>query len=95
MPRLAPHPDGGWLALYFGFGADTEESQSVGLARSTDGFSWACASNEPILETEDIPGSTRVHSFALLTAESAPQRLLVESLVPDGSELWLAELLVQ
>ena len=41
---------------------------------------------------DDIPGSTRVHSFAWLTAEGALPRLLVESLAADGSELWLAEL---
>ena len=92
MPRMAPHPDGGWLALYMGFGADTEESQALGLARSPDGTSWSCGSSVPILEMGDIPGSTRVHSFALLSADGGPQRMLVESLVPDGSELWLAEL---
>ena len=92
MPRLAAHPDGGWRALYGGFGDDAEESMALGLAHSTDGATWTCASTEPVLEAEDIPESTRLHSYALLTAVAGAPRLLVESLVDDRSELWLAEL---
>jgi hypothetical protein len=92
MPRLAADPAGGWLALYGGFGEDAEESMALGIARSADGTSWTCASAEPVLEVADLPDSTRLHSYALITGSTAASRLLVESLVDDRSELWLAEL---
>ncbi len=94
MPRMAAHPDGGWLALYGGFGEDEEESMALGIARSDDGTTWTCGSPEPVLEVDDIPDSTRLHSYALLTAATGALRLLVESLVEDRSELWLAQLRV-
>ncbi len=92
MPRLAAHPDGGWIALYAGFGDEPDASMAVGLARSTDGVAWSCAAAEPILEVGDIPGSERIHSYALLAGDGDTPRLLVESLVGNQSELWLAEL---
>ena len=93
MPRLAAHPNGGWVALYGGFSADAEAGMSIGLARSTDGLAWGCGSSGPVLERADIPGSELIHSYALLAGEGdAPMRLLVESLVDDQSALWLAEL---
>ncbi|HEX6128941.1 MAG TPA: hypothetical protein VF071_07980 [Candidatus Limnocylindria bacterium] len=92
MPRLAPHPSGGWVALYGGFGEETDQSMALGLARSTDGQAWTCASADPALEMADIPGSTRLHSYALLAGGEEPPRLLIESLVAERSELWLAEL---
>jgi hypothetical protein len=91
MPRVAPHPDGGWFAVYGGFGDDAEASMALGLARSADGAAWECAAAEPILEVGDIPGSTRLHSYALLAGDGTT-RLLVESLVSERSELWLANL---
>jgi hypothetical protein len=91
MPRMAWHPAGGWFALYGGFGDDIEDRMALGMARSTDGTSWTCASAEPILEDEAIPGSTGIHSYALLASDGEEPRLLVESLVDGGSELWLAE----
>jgi hypothetical protein len=92
MPRVAADPDGGWLALYGGFGDDADESMALGIARSADGRTWTCASAEPFLQANDIPDSTRLHSYALLTSGTGAPRLLVESLVDDRSELWLAEL---
>lgn len=92
MPRLAADPDGGWMALYGGFGDEADASMAVGLARSTDGVAWTCASTEPVLDVADIPGSERVHSYVLLAGEGTAPRLLVESLVANRSELWLAEL---
>jgi hypothetical protein len=92
MPRIAAHPDGGWIALYGGFGEETDASMAVGLARSTDGAAWTCAAAEPILEVDDVPGSERIHSYALLAGEGEVLHLLVESLVANTSELWLAEL---
>jgi hypothetical protein len=91
MPRIAAHPDGGWIALYGGFGDETDASMAIGLARSPDGAAWTCAAAEPILEIGDIPASERIHSYALLAGEGQV-RLLVESLVANQSELWLAEL---
>lgn len=92
MPRVAAHPDGGWLALYGGFGEDTDESMALGIARSTDGVTWTCASADPVLEYADIPGSARIHSYTLLASDGAAPRLLVESLVADHAQLWMAEL---
>jgi hypothetical protein len=92
MPRLAALPGGGWTALYGGFGEDADASMAIGLVHSADGVAWSCASAEPILEVGDIPGSDRLHSYALLASEEARPRLLVESLVGERSELWLAEL---
>jgi hypothetical protein len=40
----------------------------------------------------DIPGSERIHSYALLVGAEGDPLLLVESLVANASELWLAEL---
>ena len=92
MPRVAADGDGGWTALYGGFGDEVDASMAIGLAQSTDGLAWTCASAEPILEVRHIPGSERLHSYALLAADDALPRLLVESLVGERSELWLAEL---
>jgi hypothetical protein len=92
MPRVWPDPDGGWLALYGAFGDDAYESMVVALARSPDGGAWTCGSTEPVLDVPDIPRSTRIHSYALLASDAAAPRLLVESLVSERSELWLAEL---
>jgi hypothetical protein len=92
MPRVAAHPDGGWIALYGGFGDETDASMAVGLARSTDGAAWTCAATAPILEVGDIPGSERIHSYALLAEAGEAPRLLIESLAGNRSDLWLAEL---
>jgi hypothetical protein len=92
MPRLTPDGEGGWLAVYGGFGEDEDASMALGLAHSTDGISWACASDGPILEFGSIPGSERLHSYAVLSLEGDPPRLLVESLAGGRSELWLGEL---
>jgi hypothetical protein len=92
MARVAAHPGGGWLALYGGFGEDPDASMALGLARSTDGAAWTCASADPVLEVGDIPGSERIHSYALLVGAEGDPLLLVESLVANASELWLAEL---
>ena len=92
MPRLTPDGEGGWLAVYGGFGEDEDASMALGLAHSTDGVSWACASEGPVLEFGSIPGSERLHSYALLASDAAAPRLLVESLTEGRSELWLAEL---
>jgi hypothetical protein len=92
MPRLAPHPDSGWMALYGGFGDEADAGMAIGLARSTDGAAWTCGAPGPILDVADIPGSELIHSYALIAEEGAAPRLLVESLVANRSELWLAEL---
>ena len=92
MPRLTPDGEGGWLAVYGGFGEDEDASMALGLAHSTDGVSWACASEGPVLEFGSIPGSERLHSYALLASDAAAPRLMVESLTEGRSELWLAEL---
>jgi hypothetical protein len=91
MPRIAVHPDGGWFALYGGFGEDINGRMAIGIARSTDGATWTCASSEPLLDGTEIPGSHGIHSYALLASDGEDPRLLVESLVGNGSVLWLAE----
>lgn len=92
MPRLLAHPDGGWIALYSGYGDLADPGMAVGLSRSVDGSAWTCAAPEPVVTAADVTGSEGLHSYALLGGDGAALRLLIESLREGGSDLWLAEL---
>jgi len=82
MPRLLDTEDG--YLLFF------ETDSSVAAARSTDLLNWTCVVDGPVLAGSDIPGSDRVHSFAV-AQDGTRITALVESLVEGGSEMWFAE----
>jgi hypothetical protein len=89
IPRLRPTDDG-WLLYYLGQ-TWVDDLPSVGVAASTDGLSWACGSPEPVLTGVDILGSQGIHTIAVAADAPGPE-LLIESLQPSTSELWLGEL---
>jgi hypothetical protein len=89
VPRLRPTDDG-WLLYYLGQ-SWVDDLPSVGVAASTDGLSWACGSPAAVLTGTDIPGSQGIHTIAVAADAPGPE-LLIESLQPSTSELWLGEL---
>lgn len=80
---------GGYVAAVAGAGPGNQDLQVFGLT-SPDGRTWACASTDPILRAEDIPGSTGIHTIASVPLEGDRFGLIIESLVEGRSELWSA-----
>lgn len=92
QPRLVV-ADGVFLIAYSGNG-DEAAPASIGLAWSSDGSAWNCATGSPILDGSDVRGSDGIHTVALATDGEGGVHVLIESLIGGngGSELWLAEL---
>jgi hypothetical protein len=79
----------GFLAVFAGFGA-AREWMDVWAAVSDDGRSWRCATPEPLLSGEDIPGSEGIHTMASMPLADGRIGLVLESLGDASSELWWA-----
>ncbi len=82
MPRLLDEGDG--YLLFF------ETDSSMAAARSSDLLDWTCVTDGPVMFGNDIPGSERIHSFAV-AQDGSRITALVETLVEGGSEMWFAE----
>lgn len=89
-PRLRDAGDG-WYLLYNGLSDDLNAGAAVGIAWTPDLRTWSCANAAPALVHTEIPGSEGIHSIAVAADARGPE-LLVESLEPGRSELWLADL---
>jgi hypothetical protein len=87
IPRLR-RTDDGWLLYYLG--QEFADPASVGVASSSDGFSWECASPAPVLTGDDIPDSQGIHTIAVAVDAPGPE-FLIESLGEASSALWLGE----
>lgn len=82
LPRLLQPAD--WpMVLLFDVG------RQIRVATSTNAREWTCASPEPILTADDVPGSQGIHTIAATMVDGSIS-VLVESLIGGGSELWLA-----
>lgn len=90
QPRLLYAIPGGFLLAYSGNGL-TRNDAAIGLSTSVDGVTWTCAAPSPLLDRPDVPGSQGIHTIALGQGRDG-RRLLIESLIGAGSELWLADL---
>jgi hypothetical protein len=75
--------------VFGGFGRSREQMDLFG-AISTDGIDWTCGTPEALLKTSDIPGSEGIHTFASFPLDAGRMGLLVESLGPGYSDIWLA-----
>ena len=67
----------------------------LGAASSTDGREWTCIEPFPLLSSDDIPNSDRIHTISA-AVDGAGFSMLIESLFTRqvggvASELWLAE----
>jgi hypothetical protein len=84
VPRPVPGFDGVTALVYLA-------GREARVAESSDLRTWTCASQEPVLSGADVPGGGGIHTIAasLIDGEIS---VLVESLVGNGSELWLATL---
>ncbi|HJP88334.1 MAG TPA: hypothetical protein VJ850_04800 [Candidatus Limnocylindrales bacterium] len=80
---------GGLAALFAGTG-DADQRGDVFGATSVDGRTWTCASTEPLLRADDIPGSQGIHTIASVPLDGNRFELIVESLAGNRSELWSA-----
>ena len=90
QPRLLYAAPDGFLLAYSGNGL-TRNDAAIGLSTSVDGATWTCAAPKPLLDRPDVPGSQGIHTIALAEGRDG-RRLLIESLIDGGSELWMAEL---
>jgi hypothetical protein len=88
IPRLRLVDDG-YLLFYNGLAPDLSTAD-VGVASSSDGFSWTCANPMPALVAEDIPESQGIHVIAV-AAEARGPEFLVESLGDESSSVWLGD----
>lgn len=62
----------------------------VGAVDSTDGRTWACAAEGPLLEPADFGGpGTGLHSY-LVVRDDPAGKMFVEVLSDGASDLWLA-----
>lgn len=77
--------------MLFG-GARPDGKLDVLGATSADGIHWSC-SGEIVLHAEDIPGSNGIESIHGATLDGQPI-LFIESLVGQGTEIWLAKVSV-
>jgi hypothetical protein len=75
--------------VFGGFGRSREQMDLFG-AISTDGIDWTCGTPEALLKTSDIPESEGIHTFASFPLDAGRMGLLVESLGPGYSDIWLA-----
>jgi hypothetical protein len=75
--------------VFGGFGRSRDQMDLFG-AVSTDGIDWTCGTPEALLKTSDIPGSEGIHTFASFPLDAGRMGLLVESLGPGYSDIWLA-----
>jgi hypothetical protein len=89
--RLLADSDGGYLLAYGGYDG-AENGMRMGLATSSDGLSWECRTSEPLLGADDIAGSTGIHTIATALGGDGDPLVLIEALMDDRSELWLATL---
>ncbi|HET6745281.1 MAG TPA: hypothetical protein VFH90_05445 [Candidatus Limnocylindria bacterium] len=76
-------PENNPMLLLFDVGRE------IRIGISSDAREWTCASADPILTADDVPGSEGIHTIAATLVEGEAL-VLVESLVEGGSELWLA-----
>jgi hypothetical protein len=79
----------GFVAVVGAFGPGRDTMDLFG-ATSTDGVTWRCGSETPILRAEDIPGSQGIHTIASMPMGAGKVGLLLESLGDMRSDLWLA-----
>lgn len=87
-PHLVPLDDG--YGLLWGAMLEGTDRMVVGAATGTDGRSWTCAADGPVVGPDDLPGAPDLHSFVVAAAEGRPL-VLVEALLTggEGSDLWL------
>jgi hypothetical protein len=88
QPQVEVTP-GGYVAVVGSFGPGRETMDVFG-ATSTDGVTWLCGSETPILRAEDIPGSQGIHTIASMPMGEGRVGLILESLGDKHSDLWLA-----
>lgn len=88
IPRLR-EVDDGYLLFYNGLDPDLSTAE-VGVASSLDGLTWMCASSQPVITGDDIPGSQGIHVIAVAATAPGPE-FLVESLGDGSSSLWLGQ----
>lgn len=87
-----PHVERGgdrYDMVFGGFGRSRNEMDLFG-AVSSDGIAWTCGTPAALLKTSDIPGSEGIHTFASFPFEDGRIGLLIESLGPGHSDIWLA-----
>jgi hypothetical protein len=75
--------------VFGGFGRSHEEMDLFG-AVSDDGIVWTCGTPTALLKTSDVPDSDGIHTFASFPLDDGRIGLLVESLGPGHSDIWLA-----
>jgi hypothetical protein len=80
---------GGFVGAFGVVGAGEQNMSVMGLT-SVDGEHWACASDEPMLRPEDIPGGQGIHTIASVPLDGDRFELIIESIVGGRSELWSA-----
>ena len=80
---------GGLAGVVGGTGPDGGRMDAYGVT-STDGRSWRCANEAPLLRREDIPGGQGIHTIASVPLDGDRFELIIESLRGDHSELWSA-----
>jgi len=84
--------DGGGMRLDFGVIEVGADEMLIASATSSDGSTWACASDGPIFEAANVDAMRNLHSFLPLRADGR-ELWLMELLAPDSasSDLWLVE----
>jgi hypothetical protein len=89
QPQVELAANGGYVAAFGAFEPSSEHMDVFGGV-SDDGIRWTCGSPEPLLGYSGIPRSEGIHSLASFPLGDGRIGLLVESLLPDRSEIWLA-----
>ena len=84
--------DNGWYMVYAGYAGSEQSRPGVGLATSLDeGLTWGCQWPADALDPTGITPGTGIHTVAAFD-RGGRLALLIEWLVNDGTDVWLAHL---